>query len=560
MNYLANDMTILGEEYWQKKNVLDHLDVNRKLAAHYSVRRIEGILHRMYEDLRPYEPLPIMGTPFFRCFNPELFPKDLMEVVEYIASLAELDTNSVLLATLGGIASALCGRYVVQVDDGWKEAGCLYSVISAPSGSRKSAVMGNLAKPFELHFEELNIEFEEQSAAYEEIQGHLALLKKKLVTAYVNNHMNDYFETGSYSGNPKQALADLQELVDALNRDANLAKPRFRSAPQIFSSTGSKVSIGDNMSRQGEYTCIFEAEGGFFEGEIAFKSGHPDLFLKAFDMEGFNYSSNKVGKVAMRRTSMCITAFVQPDVLLKWYLNTKLRGRGMIQRFLVLFAYKPIRGFQNMCLPTPPKAGSLLAYNSKISEMLKRNFTQDKNREIRTVTITPEAYAYVKDFEKCIKQDIDSGMFLNMQSFLSKAHGATVRLALCIHAWNNPIPEECPITGEEMCAAISLMHVILEHAQTAFAPEYAQTCTDANEILTWVYRCDWSGRRGFSDADVRTAISGLTKKQCHAALDLLEHHNYIRQYLEAGIDRLCVLNPRLFEQNYAPQIALPVQF
>jgi hypothetical protein len=149
----------------------------------------------MYEDLRPYEPLPIMGTPFFRCFNPELFPKDLMEVVEYIASLAALDTNSVLLATLGGIASALCGRYVVQVDDGWKEAGCLYSVISAPSGSRKSAGMGNLAKPFELHFEELNIEFEEQSAAYEEIQGHLALLKKKLVTAYVNNHMNDYFET-----------------------------------------------------------------------------------------------------------------------------------------------------------------------------------------------------------------------------------------------------------------------------------------------------------------------------------------------------------------------------
>jgi hypothetical protein len=31
MNYLANDMTILGEEYWQKKNVLDHLDVNVSL-------------------------------------------------------------------------------------------------------------------------------------------------------------------------------------------------------------------------------------------------------------------------------------------------------------------------------------------------------------------------------------------------------------------------------------------------------------------------------------------------------------------------------------------------
>jgi hypothetical protein len=560
MNYSNNDMTMLGNEYWQKKNFLDHLDVNRKLAAANSMRRIEGILHRMYEDLRFYEPQRFMGTPFFRYLNLELFPKDLIEVVEYISSLAELDTNSVLLATLGSIASAMCGRYAVQVDEGWKEAGCLYTVISAPSGSRKSAVMSNLAKPFEHHFEELNIEFEEPSAAYEEMQEHLTLLKKKLLTASVNNHMNNYFETGIYSGNPKEALGELKELADVLDRDANLAKPRFRSAPQIFSSTGSKVSIGDNMSRQGEYTCIHEAEGGFFEGEVAFKSGHPDLFLKAYDMENYDYKSGRVGKIAMRRPAMCITAFVQPEVLQKWYQNTKLRGRGMIQRFLVLFAYKPIWGPQNMCLPTPPKAGSLLAYNSKISEMLKRNFTQDKNREIRPVTVTPDAYAYVKDVEKCIKQYIDSGMYLPMQSFLSKAHGSLVRLALCIHAWNNPTPEDCPITLEEMVAAASLMGVIFEHAQTAFAPEHAQTCSDASEILTWIYRCDWTGRRGFSDADVRTAISGLTKKQCHAALDLLEQHNYIRQYLEAGIDRLCMLNPRLVEQNYPPQNVLPVHF
>ncbi|WP_205240613.1 DUF3987 domain-containing protein, partial [Desulfoprunum benzoelyticum] len=177
----------------------------------------------------------------------------------------------------------------------------------------------------------------------------------------------------------------------------------------------------------------------------------------------------------------------------------------------------------------------MLFYNSKISEMLKRNFTQDKNREIRTVNVTPEAYEHVKDFEKCIKQQIDSGMYLPMQSFLSKAHGAAVRLALCIHAWNNPTPEERPITLEEMVAAVSLMEVIVEHAGSAFAPEHVQTCTDANEILKWIYRCDWTERRAFTDVDVRTAISGLTKKQCHAALDLLGQHNYIRQYLEAGL-------------------------
>ena len=560
MNYQNPIMAIHEAENMQKKNYLDQWEVNRKLAAAYSVQRIEGIHRRMYDELRCCEPQWLMLTQFFKSLNLELFPKDLIEVVEYNASLAELDKNSVLLATLGSIASAMCGRYVVQVDDGWKEAGCLYAVNAAPSGYRKSVVMSNLEKPFNHHFEELNIEFEDQSATYAEIKGHLDLLKKKIVAACVNNHMKESFESGIYSGNPKEALADLQRLVDDLDRDANLAKPRFSSSPQIFSSTGSKISIGANMSRQGEYTCIHEAEGGFFEGEVAFKSGHPDLFLKAYDMESYDYKSNNVGNITMRRPAMCINAFVQPDVLQKWYQNTKLQGRGMIQRFLVLFAFKPIEIHQNMCLPTPTKSGSMLAYNSKISEMLKRNFTQDKNREIRTVTVTPDAYAYIKAIEKGFKQNIDSGRYLHMQSFLSKAHGSVVRLALCIHAWNNPTPEECPITQEEMFAAASLMDVIVEHASSAFAPEYAQKCTDASEILTWIYRCDWTERKYFTDVEVRTAISGLTKKQCHAALDLLERHNYIRQYHEAGRDRLCVLNPRLAEKNYHSQNALPVYF
>ncbi len=549
MNYIDQRMTSLSDEYWQKKNFIDNLDVNRRIGEAWSRQRVEDNLYRMYDELQFCEPRWFMGNNFQTYLKPELFPKDLMEVVEHIASLAELDTASVLLATLGSIASAMCGRYIVQVDDGWEESGCLYSVMSAPPGLRKSTVMSNLGKPFDHLFEELNKEFEEQTAAHEEIKEYLALLKKKLLNAYVNNHMKDYFESGIYFGKPKKALAELQKLVDELDRDVNLAKPRFNTAPQIFSSTGSKISIGDNMSRQGEYTCIHEAEGGYFEGEVAFKSGNPDLFLKAFNMEGYNYCSNRVGKVTMRRPAMCITAFVQPDVLLKWYQNTKLRGRGLPQRFLVLFAHKSVSRTQIMAFPTPPKAETMLTYNSKISEMLKRNFTQDKNREIRSVTMTPEAYEDVKNYETYIKQLIDSGMYLYMQSFLAKAHGAAVRLALCVHAWNNPFPENCPITGEEMLAAISLMNIILEHANIAFSPEYDQTSAEANEILNWIYRCDWTERRGFTDVEVRTAISGLNKKQCHTALDLLEQHDYIRQYLEAGHDRLCVLNPRLVSQN-----------
>lgn len=94
-------------------------------------------------------------------------------------------------------------------------------------------------------------------------------------------------------------------------------------------------------------------------------------------------------------------------------------------------------------------------YNSKITEMLKRNFTQDKNREIWTVSVTPEAYNALQEYEQTGKGLVSDPKYKHMSAFISKAHGAIARLAMSIHAWNNPMPELCPITLDEVEAAIS---------------------------------------------------------------------------------------------------------
>jgi hypothetical protein len=546
---IIKEVNMSGRNDENSRNIFNNLESDRRIENIEKIWRLDAKLRRMYEELRPYAPRLINEMQLSVDFNPNLFPKDLMDVVEHIACNAEMDTISVLLALVGSISSAMCGRYCIQLDPEWWETCCLFIVIAALSGSRKSLVSKMLGFPFDKQFAEWTEEHEAQSAEYEKTKTHLELLKRKLTSAIVGSHLKDSFSDGIYSGNPKEALSDLQSTVNDLDQHLNSTKSKFSTAPQIFLSIASRVSAGADMSKQGEYASVSEAEGSFFEGEIANKSTHPGLYLKAYDMERYDYSSIKVGKVAMRRPAMTITAFVQPDVLMAFYKNNNLKARGLNARFLPHFASKPISFSPLRALPIRSKAGAMIVYNSKITEMLKRNFTQDKNREIWTVSVTPEAYAEIKAFEQAIKQCVTNPEYSHMSSFLAKAHGAVVRIALCIHAWNNPKPEQCPITREEVDAALSLMSVIAEHANVAFAPERSQARVDAQAILDWVRRCDWTECPIFTDLDARNAISGLNKKRSHAALDLLEQHDYIRQYFEAGRNRICVLNPQLVEHN-----------
>lgn len=533
------------------KKMLSVIDINQRIEEEQYRRRLEDKLYRMYEELRHLPYRWIFEQRSSRCVDLELFPKGMVEVTEHVGSHSEFDFATILLQLVGSISTALCGRYVIQVDEEWAEPGCLYIVAAAESGSRKSAVIGTLKRPFDQYFEKLTVTHEAQSAKFNQDIRYAGTLKRRVVSFLISSHLKNSSEDGIYLGDPNEALSDIQNTIDGMDRLVEGTKPKFNTAPQIFLSTVSRVAAGEEMSKHGEFSSVLEAEGSFFEGEIANKSTHPGLYLKAYDMERYDYSSKNVGKILLQRPTMSIVTFVQPDVLMKFYSNKNLKTRGLNARFLPYFASKPSTVSRQRSAPPSPKPGAMRAYNAKITEMLKRNYTQDKNREIRTVSVTPVAYELVKAFEQDMKQYVTNPEYLHMSSFLAKAHGAVVRLALCVHAWNNPEPEQLPITQEEMEAAISLMDVIIEHANIAFTPERSQACVDAQEIIDWIHRCDWADTIPvFQAHDAMNAISGLNKKRCHAALDLLEQHDYIRQYFEAGRDRICVLNPQLVESNF----------
>lgn len=533
------------------KKMLSVININQRIEEEQYRRRLEDKLYRMYEELRHLPYRWIFEQRSFRCVNLELFPKGMVEVTEHVGSHSEFDSTPILLQLIGCISIALCGRFVVKVDEEWAEPGCLYIVAAAESGSRKSAVIGTLKRPFDQYFEMLTVAHEAQSAKFNQDNRYAKTLKRRVVSFLISSHLKNSSDGGIYFGDPNKALSDIQGTIDGMDQLVEATKPKFSTVPQIFLSITSRVFAAEEMSKQGENAGVCEAEGCLFEGEIANKSSHPGLYLKAYDMERYDYSSKNVGKISLQKPTMSIVTFVQPDVLMKFYSNKNLKTRGLNARFLPFFASKPSAVSRQRSAPPSLKPGAMRTYNAKITEMLKRNYTQDKNRVIRTVSVTPEAYELVKAYEQDMKQYVTSPEYLHMSSFLAKAHGAVVRLALCVHAWNNPEPELSQITREEMEAAISLMDVIIEHANIAFTPERSQACVDAQAILDWIRRCDWTDvTPAFQAHEAMNAISGLNKQRCHAALDLLEQHDYIRQYFEAGRDRICVLNPQLVESNF----------
>jgi hypothetical protein len=67
----------------------------------------------------------------------DIIPKYLREYLIPISDLTGYDHLSVCMGLLNIISSAINGKFIVKVNQGWTEPVCLYTLLIAPSGSKK---------------------------------------------------------------------------------------------------------------------------------------------------------------------------------------------------------------------------------------------------------------------------------------------------------------------------------------------------------------------------------------------------------------------------------------
>jgi|GEM_PF-2973977 len=236
---------------------------------------------------------------------PEILAR-MTESVADVTQTAEDAAGTALLAMMS--ASAARKFFTALVDgEGWKEKNNLYTIIAMPSGERKSAVFGHVAKPI--------IEFERriEDAAFRSEHG----IK---VQRYISDDVTP------------QAL--IQQLCE-----------------------------------NDERIALLSTEGGLFENLNYKHYGNQaklDVFLRAFTGDRMTVDRKNAPKIILNDPTLTISIFVQPSVL--QHLPERYTGQGFMGRFLYVIAPSR-RGNRDIAIKSIP-ADLFQAYRELIFNIM----------------------------------------------------------------------------------------------------------------------------------------------------------------------------------------------
>lgn len=478
--------------------------------------------------------LPEQRRPF------EELPPNIVDFATYLSDTVGFCYNSILYAVLGCFSAATRGRFFIQLNDVWSEALVDYTVILSGSGTRKSALMDILRRPFQ-NFESLiqnNYKenyFQERSKQklirktnQKRLEMDAREIAKKMTFGVSEQEILEKID--SYS----QRLASIEQLEDIISL----------KMPELFVGNATLKSISQQMANNGGCACFMDDEGGFLMGEITHKGKNPTLLLKSYDMIFFSESTTQK-TLHLNHPALSMLFIVQRESVYKLYASDTLRELGFTPRITPIFANhlnsRPFR-FYNL-------ERILNWYNEKIFNILKRNYTRNPNRKIEKISVDKKAYDELKNFEYWLKSEFPTDGYL--KPFIAKLHGKAARFAGALHVSFYDEPSRVPLSLEFMKAGIFLAEECLRHAEYIFSPSGLVAEGDAKKILEWMARLSCLECSLVTSTEIEQGIRNLNKKRCHQALDLLEKVNIIKQIFYPDRARICLIHRDFWDMNRA---------
>lgn len=515
--------------------VLKNKDI--RLEAYY-----ENMLYQQVNSLymRNMTTLNCCPTECSNASYLKYLPRDLVECLSYIRSITGYHDTAILLLIISCINIAMRGRYAVRLDDNWVEQLILYSIILAESGQKKSQLLDLAVSPHKAFEEKLISSFFSQKHRQRE---YAAMMKKgidklrkdivKKASAESREHSDEYRNFF------RRIADDSSKLADAVKE----FETGGMSRPGLFIDSCTDKSLIRTMSERGGGHAIAQAEGNKLLDQMKDTRFDLNVFLKGYTMESYSHSTATGGETHIKNPFLNILMIVQPYIGARLYESERFAAVGLTPRFLPFFVSGLDTWHKRECGTT---WYNLVTYNSKITAMLERNYTQDSEREIYEIGVTAEAYWEIKEFERYIAEKHEAAGPEHMKAFMRKLHGTAVRIVGIIHAWNYDNPEEYPISREEMLAGIHIAWSIAPHAEYALNPSGLCAYKNAQEILKWVRR----HKHPRFDSKEIAQYSGVTATaKIFPALDLLEQHNMLTQLITPKKPRLCVMHPRFNYYN-----------
>jgi hypothetical protein len=461
------------------------------------------------------KPVPLGTRHVLPPFPVDALPEWVANMVSGVAVETQTPPDIPGTIALATLSAAAGGRIAVEVRAGWDEPANLYCAAVAEPGTRKSAVYRALTSP--LYAAERVLNEVVQQERYEREAERVRLEQAEKVAR--DKLLKD-------SG-PEA----LKAAADAARELEEFGIPQ---ALQLVTGDVSPEECISILDAQDGRLAIMSAEGRVFDIITGrYSNGEPCLSPFLEGHAGDPLRVNRRGRYEyIERPALTIGVCIQPAVL-QWIASKpRLRGQGLLARFL--YAVPPdLVGYR---ASEPPAIGTEVrsTYEGTLKAMVLSLSEWD---EPMALMLADPARKVVIDYLEMIEPRLrPDGDLYGVRDWAAKLAGAVVRLAALMHiAGHLKDGYREPVTEDSMRQAARLGDYYTMHALAAFgAMSTGPHLGLAGAILGWLYP-DGS-REHLGEFSRRDAHRRFPERDGHAttaediagALHLLEVHGYIR--------------------------------
>ncbi len=378
-----------------------------------------------------------LSQPATPRFEPKWLPPFIGDYVKALSDSLCVSTDMVGMAALS-MLGICCQRKSVKFNK-WSEPLCLYTLLIAEPGEKKSPVLSAVMKPL----------LDWQGAKNEELQPQIRQSKReKDILEKKIQKMKERVVNGDAG-----AGITLEELYLQLDNFEEYKELR------LFVDDVTTEKLAAIMADQKESIALVSSEGGIFHTLAGrYSGGAPsvDLFLKAFNAEPCMVDRMTRTTVSMNAPKLSTFLSVQPHILKEVMSNSAFCGLGLVDRFLYILPESSL-GKSNYRSPGVP-AMVQEKYDATIKYLLEA-------REIQaTYILSPEAdelfYQYSVEVNKRMLDDLHF-----ISGWAGKHCGIVGRIAAIIEASST---DNIKLTAQSMEKAILIGRYLIDHAKTAF--------------------------------------------------------------------------------------------
>jgi replicative DNA helicase len=458
------------------------------------------------------ELVPLGSRQVLPTFPVEEFSPWLGDMVRGVAEETQVPVDLPAGLALGALSTAAGGKVVVQVRGSWIEPTNLYLAMVAEPGTRKSANFRAITAPLYSAEKALN-------AASKEKRREAEVLRLKLEEA--DRDARAKAKSGS--------SADLVEAVEAAAALEN-AEAEMPVELQLIAKNVTPEECSTLLAEQGGRLAVQSAEGDIFDiisGQ--YNSGVPVLTPFLEGHAGDVLKINRRGRSEyVEAPALTIAVCIQPSVLTTIAEKRRLRGQGLLARFL--YSVPPDFVGHRRSEPDIVPDDVRDAYERSMRALVLSLADWDSPM---TLLLTDPARKLVIDFMDELEPKLRSGGELeSLRDWASKLVGAAVRIAGLLHlAEHLADGYQQPITEATMQGALNISRYYAEHAMGAFgAMREDSNLSLARQVATWLTKRPEDKRHTFTQRDVHRGLQSkfTTAADVAPVLNLLIAHGYIR--------------------------------